>query len=88
MLTQGRWESLAGDQCVEDVLERFGFEFGSPAAPAVRAPRRIRRSEWLLSGALVYQALDDNLRHGDDSLMQLLRIVALVSFAAGTQCEI
>lgn len=28
MLTEGRWEPLAGDQCVEDVLERFGIEFG------------------------------------------------------------
>jgi hypothetical protein len=28
MLTEGRWEPLAGDQCVEDVLEGFGVEFG------------------------------------------------------------
>ena len=28
MLTEGRWEPLARDQGVEDVLERFGVEFG------------------------------------------------------------
>jgi hypothetical protein len=28
MLAEGRWEPLAGDQCVEDVLEGFGVEFG------------------------------------------------------------
>jgi len=28
MLTEGRREPLAGDQGVEDVLERFGVEFG------------------------------------------------------------
>jgi hypothetical protein len=28
MLTEGRWEPLAGDQGVEDVLKRLGVEFG------------------------------------------------------------
>jgi hypothetical protein len=28
MHTEGRWEPLAGDQGVEDVLQRFGVEFG------------------------------------------------------------
>lgn len=28
MLTERRWEPLAGDQCVENVLQRFGVEFG------------------------------------------------------------
>jgi hypothetical protein len=28
MLTERRWEPLAGDQGVEDVLQRFGVEFG------------------------------------------------------------
>jgi hypothetical protein len=28
MLAEGRWEPLAGDQGVEDILERFGVELG------------------------------------------------------------
>jgi hypothetical protein len=28
MFTKGRWEAIAGNQDVEDVLERFGVEFG------------------------------------------------------------
>ena len=35
MLTEGRWEPLAGDQGVEDVLERFGVEFGVLTSVAV-----------------------------------------------------
>lgn len=37
MLTEGRWELLAGDQGVEDVLERFGVEFGVLASVPVIA---------------------------------------------------
>jgi len=28
MLTEGRWENVSGDECIEDVLERFGVKFG------------------------------------------------------------
>lgn len=27
MLTEGGWQPLAGDQGIEDILERFGVEF-------------------------------------------------------------